>query len=238
MTSRSFIGTILSALLLAGCGASAVTPAESATDKAETTDASTLFHQGEQAAQSGDTVRAEQYLTMALERGYSEKKVLPIMLRVCLSSSRLRAALNHAQAYLREHTEDESLRYLVATIHLGLGQLDEARLELNHILRVNHNNPRAHYLLGVLESGADTEQASAHFHKYLAIAPSGEHALEVKSRLTDLAVQRDLDPKPEFIAVERPSAVTSDREISKTSAAVWFGDAATPASVPSKASEP
>jgi tetratricopeptide (TPR) repeat protein len=210
MSRHSFVAISLSIALISGCGASALPSAENSNDKAETVDGAELFRQGEEAANRGDTVRAEQYLSMAIERGYSEKKVLPIMLRVCLSSSRLRAALNHAEPYLRAHPNDQDLRYLVATIHLGLGQLDEVRFELNHILRIDPNHPKAHYLLGVLESAINSEQATAHFRRYLEVAPTGEHAIEVKSRLTDLAVRKDLSRTSELINVDVPPIAPAD----------------------------
>jgi len=193
MAIRTFLGLFLAALSLSGCGAG--TTAEPASPSSDSTsrNAAELFQRGEQAAEQGDTVRAEQYLSMALDRGFDEKKVLPIMLRVCLSSSRLRAALNHAEPYLRENPNDRRLRYLVATIHLGLGQLDDARIDLNHLLRLEPNNTNAYYLLGVLESGAHVQEAPKYFRKYLELAPQGEHAIEVSSRLTDLAVRVDLN---------------------------------------------
>lgn len=233
----SLIGTALSIALLAGCGGSALQPAEDA-GKAETRSGAELFRRGEEAAKQGDTVRAEQYLSMALERGYSEKQVLPIMLRVCLSSSRLRAALNHAEPYLREHPNDQSLRYLVATIHLGLGQLDEARFELGHILRVDPNYPKAHYLLGVLESGGNSDVAALHFRKYLEVAPTGEHAVEVRSRLTDLAVRSDLGRPRQLIAVEHATPATQTAEVPSPASDHWFGESSTAVRSTQTAGEP
>lgn len=213
----------LSISLLCGCGASAPPSAELIGEKTESTDATELFRRGRAAAERGDTVRAEQYLSMAIEHGYSEQKVLPIMLRVCLSSSRLRAALNHAEPYLREHPNDQGLRYLVATIHLGLGQLDEARFELRHVLRVDPNHAKAHYLLGVLESGNDTEQALEHFRRYLELVPTGAHALEVKSRMMDLAVRGDLGRPRELTAVEHAGLVAPADDAPSKAGEHWFG---------------
>ena len=174
---------------LAGC--SSVTPearvAPPPSSSAE--QAQALFQRGREAAQRGDSVRAEQYLSLALERGYDAERVLPVLLRVCLASSRLRAALDHAEPYLRDHPEAEALRYLVATIHAGLGQTDEARLALEQLLRTNPNNADAHYLLGILD--ADASSARAHFRSYLDVAPRGEHAAEVRSRLAELAIREE-----------------------------------------------
>jgi len=208
MPIRSVFCLFLTTLSLWGCSARSTPTAATAAGESASRDATELFRRGEQDAQQGDTVRAEQYLSMALERGFDEAKVLPIMLRVCLSSSRLRAALNHAEPYLRQHPNDEKLRYLVATIHLGLGQFDEARINLNHLLRLDPNDAKAHYLLGVLESGAQPELAPEHFRKYLELSPTGEHAVEVKSRLTDLAVRIDLNNKD-----SAPTTTISQRQV-------------------------
>ena len=230
MIIRTFLSLFLVALSLSGCGADATPEPASASSDSTSRNAAELFRRGEQAAEQGDTVRAEQYLSMALDRGFDEKKVLPIMLRVCLSSSRLRAALNHAEPYLRENPNDRSLRYLVATIHLGLGQLDDARIDLNHLLRLESSNANAYYLLGVLESGAHVQEAPKYFRKYLELAPQGEHAIEVRSRLTDLAVRVDLNQNlaapSEATLVPRVEPVSESFDTSKSSQlddVAWFG---------------
>jgi hypothetical protein len=86
---------------LTGC-ASDLGPDPNTPSAAEgATDAEQLVQKGYAAFEQGDGVRAEQYLTLAMERGYDRGKLLPVLLEICLSSSRLRAALNHAQPYLR-----------------------------------------------------------------------------------------------------------------------------------------
>ncbi len=229
MALRRCIWMFLWALWLSACGASSVPTPSDASSEASNRNAAELFRRGQQAAEQGDTVRAEQYLSMALDRGFDEKKVLPIMLRVCLSSSRLRAALNHAEPYLREHPNDRSLRYLVATIYLSLGQLDDARIELNHLLRLDAKNADAYYLLGVLESGSNAGQAPAHFQKYLDLAPQGEHAIEVRSRLTDLSVRVDMTSsrgaQSEFIVVKHAELANPWAAVTETQPpqeAGWF----------------
>lgn len=230
MVIRSIFGLFLPALSLLGCGAGASPQTAVSRDSARR-NAVELFQRGEQAAKQGDTVRAEQYLSMALDRGFDKKRVLPIMLRVCLSGSRLRAALNHAEPYLLENPHDRRLRYLVATIHLGLGQLDDARTDLNQLLRADPNNANAHYLLGVLESGARVQQAPKYFRKYLELAPQGERSVEVRSRLSDLGVRLDLSQNAMASGAVTP--VTSVEPVgeagdlaksSRSDGVAWFGD--------------
>lgn len=181
------VSAVLVAFLLTGCGAEgrhAVAPASAPQERAED-----LFQAGRNAAMSGDTVRAEQYLSAAIDRGYDHGKALPLLLRVCLSSSRLRAALTHAEPYLRDHPEDDPLRYIVAIVHMGLGKMDEARLDLTELLHHDGSNADAHLLLGILDSRTDTASARDHFRSYLDLAPHGKHAGEARSRLAEIAVR-------------------------------------------------
>lgn len=185
-------GLLVAGLLLLGLsGCGSAKPAARVTPPVATSaeQAQTFFQRGRDAADHGDSVRAEQYLSLALERGYDPSRVLPVLLRVCLASSRLRAALDHAEPYLRDHPEAEALRYLVATIHAGLGQVEEARLSLEQLLRTNPNSADAHYLLGILDADGDASSARVHFRTYLDVAPRGEHAPEVRSRLAELAIR-------------------------------------------------
>lgn len=144
---------------------------------------------GRAAAEAGDSVRAEQYLSLAIERGASERELLPALLSVCLSSSRLRAALNHASAYLQKDPEDAQLRYLVASIHLSLGQVEESRGALELLLSRSPENTDAQYLLGVVESEVRPVLAAQRFRTYLQSAPRGRHAAEVRSRLSELLIR-------------------------------------------------
>jgi predicted Zn-dependent protease len=152
-------------------------------------DAQRLFGLGLQAARAGDSIRAEQYLSLAIDAGFDTKIALPLMLKVCLEGSRLRSALDHAEPYLLQHSEDHALRYLVATIHLSLGQIDAARLNLEELLRVDTSNADAHYLLGTMELSSSPSDSAEHLRTYLRLAPKGGRAAEVKSRLIELQVR-------------------------------------------------
>lgn len=147
-----------------------------------------LFELGRRAAERGDGVRAEQYLSLALERGYSEARVLPLLLRVCIAGSRLRAALDHAEPYLRQHPEEDALRLLVASIHLGLSQREQARAELDLLLRRNPDFAEALFLRAVLLTSSDAEAARTDLRAYLDAAPGGAHAAEARSRLSEIAL--------------------------------------------------
>jgi tetratricopeptide (TPR) repeat protein len=131
-------------------------------------------------------VRAEQYLELAMQRGYDRRAVLPVLLSACVSSMHLRAALGHAESYLLEHPEDDGLRYLVATIRIGLGQRRDAELELERLIRRSPDNADAHFLLGLLHADDDVASAEEHLRRCLAVDPHGRRAAEARSRLSDL----------------------------------------------------
>src|SRR5664279_1865398 len=62
-----------------------------------------LYRRGLEAARTGDSIRAEQYLSMAANAGYDQRRIMPLILTVCLQASRLRSALDHAEPYLLQH---------------------------------------------------------------------------------------------------------------------------------------
>jgi tetratricopeptide (TPR) repeat protein len=154
--------------------------------------ASDLYRRGVALARAGDFVRAEQYLTTAIARGYPEARALPALLRVCVASSRLRAALGHAEPYRQRNPDAWSLRYLVASIYLGVGESDRARESLERVIADAPRQADPHYLLGIVlrDELGDRAEAARHFASYLALAPRGAHAAEVR------AAVRAIDAEP------------------------------------------
>jgi tetratricopeptide (TPR) repeat protein len=183
-TRRTFVAAGLT-LALTACGAARPAPEAPGVPRAEPS-ADWYLAQGSAAANRGESARAEQYLTLALERGGDGRQVMPLLLSVCLRSGQLRAALNHAESYLRNHPEDVGLRYLVASIDSGIGATERARLELERILREEPDYARAHYLLAMLELDAGSDEARTHLERYLELEPRGEHAEDVRSRIEEL----------------------------------------------------
>lgn len=205
MRPASFAPLLLFALSTLACASGAPPPAlgrplDPAAERAR--EAADLAQKGKAAAQAGDSVRAEQYLTLAIERGASRRELLPALLSVCLASSRLRAALNHARSYLQDNPEDDRLRYLVASLHLSLGQRDEARQALQLLLRRRPESADAHYLFGVLDAEETPASARDHFRTYLALEPRGRHGAEARSRLAELLIREE----SETAASERAEA--------------------------------
>lgn len=179
-----------SLLVTAGCAtppATARMTTLSGTDGDGRTKAEALLRAGERWARLGDSIRAEHYLLAALDRGARQDRVLPVLVAVCLRGARLRAALHHAEPYLRRRPRDAELRFLVAAIYLGLGRHAEARSELETVIRMRPLLPEPRYVLGSVLARrlAEPRSAATHFERYLELAPEGPHAPEVRSWLLE-----------------------------------------------------
>jgi tetratricopeptide (TPR) repeat protein len=169
------------ALLLCGaiaasaCHAPAPASAPSAPSPGD--EAQRAFERGRELARLGDSVRAEQYLAAALRGGYQPLETLRWLIGVCSAGSRLRAAIHYAEPYLAAHPEAAGLRYVVATLLLGLGQPLRARELLLEIAERAPELGDARYLLGLVEWEAfgDAARAREHFRAYLERAPEGAH---------------------------------------------------------------
>jgi tetratricopeptide (TPR) repeat protein len=195
--TRSVSALAVMALLASvpGCAASAesVSPATPTAQQPERPEE--LFQSGQAAAKRGDAIRAEQYYALALEHGYDRTKVVHAVVEVCIKSSRLRAALLHAEPYLRDHPDDHELRYLVAALLWALGEDAHARRQLELLVRMNPDSGAAHYLLGVLDGSAEPNDAVSHFERYLELEPKGRRVAEVRGRLAELRLELE-SPEP------------------------------------------
>lgn len=144
-----------------------------------------LYDRGVQLANEGDLTRAEQYLAAAIQRGAPVERVLPRLLRVCVTAQRYRAAIEYARPYLERHPEAWALRYLIATIHIGLSEPHAARRHLELVLQYNPRHAEAHFTLAMLlrDDLGDPAAADEHFRRYLELEPDGQHAQEARAGL-------------------------------------------------------
>ena len=193
--------------LVAACAGAAPKPAPAPGDPLKTVPPDELYRRGIALGNAGDLIRAEQYLAAAIDRGYPAEKALPPLLRVCLASSRLRAALSHAEPYLVEHPDAWSLRYLVASIHLGIGNVDQAKSSLERVIADAPDQPDAYFLLGVVlrDGVGDRPGAARRFERYLELAPHGQHGEEARAALLGLR-QAAPAPAPRVPEPDRPHA--------------------------------
>jgi tetratricopeptide (TPR) repeat protein len=195
---------------LAGCGGASRTPPPG--DALDQIEAAQLFQYGNALATQGDSIRAEQYLAAAMERGYPEAEVMPRLLEVCIQASRLSAALGYAEPYLERHQEEWPLRLLIASIQMSLNQHGSARSNLERVLEMVPDEPEPHYLMGVLlrDRYADPEASNVEFVRYLELSPGGNHAgearLSIAGRyLPPTEASPDPPPRPTPSETEPPS---------------------------------
>lgn len=138
-------------------------------------------------AHQGDSIRAEQYALAAMDAGALRAEVVPLLVTVCVEGSRLRAAVEYAEPYLRSHPEDVPLRFLLATVLVALARHEAARAALEEVVRLRPDHAAAHYVLGSLLAHFLDAPGSAehHFRRSLRLAPDGEHAAELRAWLRD-----------------------------------------------------
>lgn len=164
--------------------------------------AESLVQAADRFARRGDSIRAEQYLLAALEQGAPEAEIVPQLVVLCVEASRLRAAVEYAEDYLRSHPGDVSLRFLMGTTLVALERPDAARVALEEVLRLRPDHASAHYVLGslLLDSLGRPERAEFHLRRYLELAPDGAHAAELRawlqSRHAPRAEELPNDPLP------------------------------------------
>lgn len=201
---QALLFVLLAPVLVAGCAARSDGQLPVRSPEQAPSEAALLVQKGKAAVTSGDTVRAEQYLTLAIARGADERVVLKDLLAACIGGSRLRGALDHALPYLQKHPEDDDLRYLVASLYDSLGQREEAQAHLERLLNHNAEHADAHYLAGILGSECAPERAREHFRRYLDLQPRGRHAAEVRGRLSDLALRSEREPSNSLFTERGP----------------------------------
>jgi tetratricopeptide (TPR) repeat protein len=136
-------------------------------------------------AQTGDTIRAEQYYATALRQGGDRSEVLLPLLRLYVRDGQYRLAIEHAEDQLRRQPRDVALRLLLGTLYAATGQMREAVAAFEQVLRVAPRSAEAHFALATAlrEAHIDLGRADEHFRAYLAVAPEGEHAEEARSLL-------------------------------------------------------
>ena len=197
-------------VLLTACGGAKVKTKTAMPDPLADVEAKALFDQAVVLERQGDPIRAEQYYAAAIDRGYPTKEAVPAIVRVCVSSSRLRSALRYALPYLERNPKEWALRYLVASIEHGLDMHEEAERSVSQVIRDKPDFADGYFLLAVviddglkaMKVAAQRErdvQANRYYRKYLELAPTGKHAQEAQQRLSvlerELASQLEATPQ-------------------------------------------
>jgi tetratricopeptide (TPR) repeat protein len=149
------------------------------------TDPALLLERARVLRAMGDLTRAEQYLKLALANGGEPKRILPELVAICVADERYRAAAEYVKDQLRRHPAEHQLRFLLATLYVGLGENELARAELERVLLALPTHAEAHFTLGLLYRDAigDAQRADEHFRSYLELKPAGSHADEARGSL-------------------------------------------------------
>jgi tetratricopeptide (TPR) repeat protein len=148
-----------------------------------------LARAGDAFAAVGDYTRAEQYYNLAVENGSNELELVPRLIRVCVRDQRYRDAIQYSEQHLRKYPRNDGVRFLLASLELGVGDTERAKGNLERVLEARPNHADAHYTLAVLlrDDLADFSAADRHFRAYLRLEPRGNHAEEARgSLLTEL----------------------------------------------------
>jgi tetratricopeptide (TPR) repeat protein len=138
---------------------------------------------GEQSEATGDYLRAEQYYLRAEALG--EGDMLPRLLRVLVKSHRYDEALGRCKKRLAEKPEDRATRYVEAALLVALDRPKDAEKDLQSLQRTRPEDPDAYLALGRLYQELGDGRARGMFEKYLALAPDGEAAAQVRFELAE-----------------------------------------------------
>lgn len=180
----------LSALLILSAACTGHRPGPKApppSDPIAKVGAAELRAQGLGFARRGDLIRAQQYLSASMAKGFDERIVVPELVKVCIASSRLRAALAFGEPYLARNPEDAGMQYVVGTMHMALGNLQEASSHLDGALRAGNLMGDARFSLAlVAEKRGDVEVVRTNLITYLLESPKGRYASRAKSMLAKL----------------------------------------------------
>ncbi len=186
--NHGVIRACLLALPLLVCGACARTPGAEMERRAEIAQREgepvRLLARARAFAHIGDYTRAEQYIDAARLSGADPDELLPLLLEVCIKDKRYRSAVQHSEDYLRKRPGAHRVRFMLATLHVGLGAPETARRELERVLRAAPDHAAAHYMLAlVLRDIGHPAAADDHFREYLRLEPDGRHAESAESAL-------------------------------------------------------
>jgi tetratricopeptide (TPR) repeat protein len=174
----------LTLALAAACGAAAPPRTAPPPDPLAAARPGDLPARGRELAGQGDHVRAEQYLSAALDRGASPDLVLPALVEVAVAGKRYRLALHHAEA-LGRRRDDWATAYLVATLRAGTGDAAGARRLLRAVVEEAPaaGPPRYLYAALLLAEGGRDREARQHLRAYLELEPEGDHAADARRQL-------------------------------------------------------
>jgi tetratricopeptide (TPR) repeat protein len=186
------------AIVLTACGAPPAPARGPQGDPLESVPAEELVRRGRVFAARGDHPRALEYYRAAKGRGIPDARVAPLMIDSAVATQRYREALQYAGVLLERDPKNWRLRFLVANLHLGIGEPRPAEEELDRVVELAPDAPEPHYLLAKVLSDQAGRQGEARplYQRYLALAPEGEHAATARRWLAAHPPESDLPTPP------------------------------------------
>lgn len=183
--SRLRMLLLATAVFAAGCGAAAPPRPPAAGLAAGELSAAQLVEIAAALELRGDTLRAGQYLSLALERGAEAERIVPRLLRLYVRDGQYRLALDLAENHLRRHPRDLRTRFFLGTLCMGLGMSARAAEHYERVIAADGARADAHFALASLlrAEGRDLGRADTHFRAYLRLSPAGVHAEEARGAL-------------------------------------------------------
>ena len=140
---------------------------------------------GEQAEATGDLLRAEQYYLRAEALGQAQEEMLPRLLRVLVKAQRYDEALDRCKRRLMAKPGDRPTRYVEAALYVALERPRDAEKDFDALMREKPDDADAYLGLGRLYQDLGDARARPMFEKYLALAPDGEAAAQVRYELAE-----------------------------------------------------
>ena len=150
-------------------------------------DARINMQAGDNAASTGDYLRAEQYYRRAEALGTPPTVTVPRILNVLAAARRYDEALELCHQRLSVAPEDRATRLVEAAILEALDRPREAERELTRLTHTRPDDPHPYLALGKLyrDSYHDTARARGMFLTYLKLAPKGQEAEAIRYQLDD-----------------------------------------------------
>ena len=213
--NRSYFPLLLG-FLLGGCAHDEPRPPKNLTAlekklQQQPDDAHVNMQAGDDAASSGDYLRAEQYYRRAEALGTPPTVTVPRILNVLAAARRYDEALELCHQRLAAAPDDRATRMVEAAILEALDRPRDAERELTRLTRTRPDDPHPYLALGKLyrDSYHDTTRARGMFLTYLKLDPKGREAEAVRYQLEDWQ-QPDTSTAPTLdVPTESPAAPTA-----------------------------
>lgn len=143
--------------------------------------------------EAGDTAGAEDQLTQALQFGYPEEEVVPLLAQVLASLNRSKALLTKfGDLEFKDAQASAELKVQVATARIREGEIDKGAADVERALALAPSHPTALVLRARLKAmRGDEASAGRDVDQLLARMPDSAEGLALKGDLSMMAGQVD-----------------------------------------------